>query len=273
MGVDPAEEATVLEERYLAAGYRRRVRVDGETHSALSMEHLESGDTLVRVVSRSGVALALEAPSTEHDRAAVGLLDPGRTDLDGDGAEEVLVYAIDEARARRCVAIVRIDDMRVREVRIPFDDLGGEACIEDVRDVGGDARPEALVVVRYPEWSAGTPPQVAVPYAAPSWTRMPRGAARAFLEEERASRQEGLAEARRTQDVREAFRLGVELAALARFSGAEENTQIEALEAATTNLELPGPLRARIEEVTARIRAGWRRPELPEVLGEEREER
>ena len=258
VGVDPSAEADAIEARLYDGGYRRRVRLDGETHSSLAMEHLETGETAVRIVTKAGLALAVEAPA-DTNRSAVGILDLGALDLDGDGAEEVAVFAIDPARARRCIAIVRIDERwRAREVPLDTADLGGEPCIEAMDDVDGDGRPEAIVVVRYPELSMGTPPQVALPYAAPRWTPLPPGAARAFAREQSALRRETLATARQESDVREAYRIGVELAAIARFAGESADAQVHALRSSVEGLTLSSTVELALERVGAFIRRGWR---------------
>ncbi len=256
VGLDPVHEANLIEERLSLEGYRRRLRIDGGTHSSLAMERTETGETLVRVVTRAGVALGLEAPA-ETGLTSVGLVDLG-ADIDGDGREEVGVFADDPARARRCIAVVRIDERgRAQEMRLDTGPLGGDACIEGVEDIDGDAIPEALVVVRYPRLSAGTPPRVTVPYRAATWRPLVGGGARAFARRERQRRQEVLGSARERSDARQAYRVGVELAAIARFSGAPAEAQVAALDEAVEGLELSAVLAATVEAAREFIRRGW----------------
>lgn len=257
VGLEPAREADLLEARLEEEGYRRRLRIDGRTHSSLALVRPETGETLVRIISRAGVALAVEAPA-DTGLQAVGLVDLGG-DVDGDGWEEVGVYADDPAEARRCVAIVRVDERgRAREVRLDTRELGGDACVEGFEDLDGDGTVEALVVARYRRLSAGTPPRVTIPYRAAGWRPVAGGAARSFARRERRAREEALRAARERSDAREAYRLGVELAAIARFAGETAEAQLAVLDGALRGLRLSTALTETLEEARALIRRGWR---------------
>lgn len=235
-GVDPGIEATRLERHY--RGFHRRVRIDGGTFTAFSME--DGARSLVRIVTSRGVALAVDAPS-EHGRTRVGLLDGFPPDLDRDEHEEVLVFADDPALDRRCIAIVRIVDGVAREVRLDLDALHGDACVEELADVDGDGQAEALVVVRFTELSLGTAPRVIVPFGGREWSRVHRPE---LLERELAAR------TRSWETWEEAYRAAVELAALA------ETDRLQAFDAALDGWETP-PTREAERQRAREVIASW----------------
>ena len=235
-GVDPGVEATRLERQY--RGFRREVRIDARTFTALSM--VDGSRSLVRVVTSRGVALAVDAPE-EHGRTRVGLLEGFPADLDGDGQEEVLVFADDPALDRRCIAIVRIEDGVAREVRLSLDELDGDACVEQLADVDDDGRAEALVVVRFTELALGTAPRIVVPFGGTDWARLDRPELR---ERERAAR------SRAWETWEEAYRAAVELAALA------DAEPVGAFDAAL-EAWAPTPAREAQCERAREVIAGW----------------
>jgi len=262
LGLDPEREADALEESLVAAGLRRRLRIDGRTHSSLWMVRPGTSEAVVRVVTRAGIALGVDAPEQTGGRA-VGLLDL-HGDVDGDGHEEIGVFADDPARDRRCIAVLRVDAQgRVHEVRLDTRSLQGDACIEAFEDIDGDGRVEALVVARYPELSVGTPPRVAVPFRTRGWRPLRDGPARAFARAQRLRREVGLRAAREQADAHAAYRLGVELAGLARLAGEGSEAQVAALRSAVAGLELTAGLAAAVEEAAAFIRRGWRAADDP----------
>ena len=107
VGLDPAQEAAALRARFAEDGFTLRARVEAPGVSAFAMGR--EGETLVRVITERGVALAVSAPTEGLDRAEVGLLEVEPSDPDGDGRPEVALYAVDVAAARRCVALLRVE--------------------------------------------------------------------------------------------------------------------------------------------------------------------
>lgn len=236
-GVNPSAEATRLERQY--RGYRRTVRIDAETYSAFAME--DRGQSLVRVVTERGVALAVEAPE-EHGRSRVGLVDGLPPDLDGDGHEEVLVFADDPALDRRCVAIVRIEDGRAREVRLQLP-THGDACIESFADADGDGTAEAIVVVRFGQLALGSAPSVNLVYGAPAWRER-----LGFRVDQRDVRN------REWDTWEEAYRAAVELAALA-----DPDDALATFQAAIEGWEMTSTRQLHCDQAVAAI-SDWAAP-------------
>ena len=107
VGVEPEEEAVEVEAALREAGWTRTQRRTGDGFVALAFERGEQ--YAVRVVSRRGVVVALDShePDGLRERhGRVSLPEPPRSDLDGDGREDVLV-ARDDATGERCLAVVR----------------------------------------------------------------------------------------------------------------------------------------------------------------------
>lgn len=261
VGLDPRSEADELERRLEASGYARVARVASADVVALSMRR-EDGATLVRVVTRRGLVLSVDAPTESLERSAVGVEDVP-LDLDGDGHPEIVLSATDAARDRRCLALVRVaPDGSLREVT-PTLELGGDACVEALRDLG-DGRAAALAVVRFVHLAIDRPPSLSVPFGPGSrgaggatWEIRRDGAARTFLAEQRRERVVALATARDARDARAAYRIGVELAALAWLAGEADATQRQALSVALEGLDVPPPISRAREQAEAWIAAGW----------------
>jgi hypothetical protein len=89
------------------------------------------------------------------------------------------------------------------------------------------------------------------------WVLVSGARARDFFERERAERAARLADARSRGDVAAAFRLGVELAALARFRGADTHAQSEVLRATADGLELGPAAARRWADAAAFVARGW----------------
>lgn len=304
VGLDARAEADAIEARLRARGWVRVVRVEAPDAVGLAMRG-DEGRTALRVVTRRGLVLAVEAPTESLERAEVGLID-APTDLDGDGFVELLPAATDAATERRCFAIARVlPDGSLVEVTPSFEGLGGTTCLEALVDLEDDGRFEVVARVRFASLAWETAPSVALPFAplpeAPAasrarsidredgasedaiadarddegedttpdateaaravpgarWVLLSGARARDFFERERAERTARLADARRGGDVAAAFRLGVELAALARFRGADTRAQSETLRATADGFELGPAAARRWADAAAFVARGW----------------
>jgi hypothetical protein len=89
------------------------------------------------------------------------------------------------------------------------------------------------------------------------WGLVTGARARDFFEREQVERAARLADARSRGDVAVAFRVGVELAALARFRGADTRAQSEALRATADGLELGPAAARRWADAAAFVARGW----------------
>lgn len=247
VGADFAAEADAFAEQVRSEGWTLGRVQRGETFAALHARDEERA--LVRVWSRRGLVLAIDAPSPEHWRRDVLLAPPiEATDLDGDGHEEVVIGATDDAMGRTCFALVRIDEEGVpREVTPVYEELGGDGCVE-----GFEAEPlRAVVVVRFPELANRSVPQVAVPHAPGDEGEWVPLVGPDVIERERARRQRALA-----ADELTPHRAAVELAALAHLAGEDTGAQL-----AVFDRTLGPEVDAIASAARARIAEGWREPE------------
>ncbi len=256
VGVDPHEEARAVEASLAEGGFRVRTRSEGATFVALGLEHEARGETAVRVLTRRGIGLAIDVPG-EQSAQPVGVVMSGSdgADLDGDGLEEVVLFRLDPVRERRCLAVVRVSDEGfVVPVPARLEGLGEQPCIEDLRDVGGDGRPEALVGWRLDELARGVVPRVMVPFAWGGRGFSPEGRAfAAHWSSERRSREDALREARSARDVEAAYVLAVELAAIERARGAPVRAQVLAFDDALRGLVLTEAQARALAEARERI--------------------
>lgn len=270
VGLDPRTEADAIERRLVQDGFSRVTRVDAVGAVGLAMRD-DAGRSVLRVVTRRGLVLAVQAPTEALTRSEVGLVE-APADLDGDGYVELVAAATDVAVERRCLALVRVlEDGGLVEVTPDLRALGGDACLEVLSDVGADGRFEVVAVTRFPVIAWGRPPQVAVafaptpcqpeePVAAPGacWRSLVGDRAVGFVARERAGRESALRAARSAGDVAAVYRLGVELAALARHSGATTDAQVGVLRGAADGLTLRAAARERWLVAADYIRRGWR---------------
>ena len=108
VGADFEAEADAFAEQVRSEGWTVERVQRGRTFAALQAHEEERA--LVRVWSRRGLVVAIDAPAPEHWRRDVLLAPPTEaTDLDGDGFEELVIGATDDAVGRTCFAIVRIE--------------------------------------------------------------------------------------------------------------------------------------------------------------------
>ena len=258
IGADFRGEASTFAARLRREGWTIERRQDGRTFAAISARREEQA--LVRVWTRRGLMVTIDAPSPEHWRRDILLAPPTEaTDLDGDGHEELVIGATDDAMGRTCFAVVRVDDEGfTREVTPHYEELGGNPCVEGFTETAGRLR--AMVVVRFARLGRVSVPSVLVPHAfdAEEGEWRPRLDAD-FLDRERQARTRAL-----ERGAIDAHRGAVELAALAHLAGEDTGAQLAAFDAA-----LGAEVGAVSAEVRARIARGWRDEEEAERGGEE----
>jgi len=202
--VDPVVEAAEFERMLTRAGFTVRVRIAGRGYVALFADRETDPASAVRVVTKLGTMLGVDAPDHAWPlRTRVTLLEEasGR-DLDGDGTPAVLI-ALDDDSVGRCVAIAHVlEDGRVFEVPLATSDLGPGACADEARNVLGDARPELLVRQRAPREGRGRVPRILVPFVGRDglWSQAGIRVARGFCESELEARTLALAVAEQAED-------------------------------------------------------------------------
>lgn len=262
IGVEPAAETDAVADNLAEAGYELERRIDGRTFSALSAHRPDDGATAVRVITRRGIAMALDGPTETVD--AIGLVpaasDSPLHDLDGDGLEEIAVVSHDRVRARRCLRLLRIrDDARVVPVALENEGVPPDACVEALEDVGGDPRAEALVVVRHRDLARTVVPSVTVPFAGRDgeWA-LSRGEPQdPYWRDAIAARRRELEAARAALDVESSYRLAVELASLLHFRGRSATEQVRAFDDALRGLVLAPSQAEAVGAARGHIAAGW----------------
>jgi hypothetical protein len=134
VGVDPYEEADAMVGQLRRNGFQVGRRFDAPDYVAFDAAH--AGDTLVRVVSRRGVVLSLQAPDVRWpDRLWVELADDPNVDFDRDGQRDVIVSL--RERDRVCVgwAVVNEEGFAIEVVR-PRAEWGDRPCITGVAPGG-----------------------------------------------------------------------------------------------------------------------------------------
>ena len=134
VGVDPSEEADAMIAELGRNGFEVGHRFDEAGY--IAFDAVRGGDTVVRVLTRRGVALSLQAPDVRWpERLWVELGDAPRLDGDSDGRRDVLVRL--RERDRVCLAWARIDDEGYAvEVVRPQEAWGERPCVLEI-DRGG----------------------------------------------------------------------------------------------------------------------------------------
>lgn len=243
VGVDPHEEAAIVFSGLKTAGYTVGVWHHADAYAAF--DALREDASVVRVVTRRGVAMGIDAPDARvPDRIAVELLQSPTGDLDDDGHDELVVALHRRKGLTPCLALVRISDEGiVREVALPLEEFGEGACVQAFVDVVAGPASEALVSVPVPE--AGVPAVVRIPLRGKGgrWTKVPDAMLSAHLERERERTAAEIDRAREAAATDAVYQLAVELAALVRFSGEDRDRQVEAFDKALKGLEL-SPMQA-----------------------------
>lgn len=144
-GVDPVEEADRVALQLGRAGYVVDRRVEGGGAVAIGARRLRDGASAVRLVTRRGVVLGLDAPDARHpERVAVRLPEGAnflRRELDG--YHELPIEVVTHAR---CIAVLVVDGGGfVRELSRDENPHPNEGCYreeEPEADVPDDEVPE-----------------------------------------------------------------------------------------------------------------------------------
>ena len=257
VGVEPREEADAVVESLARGGFELTDRDSAATVVALAFRNRERGGTALRIVTKRGIALAIDVPPDENAEP-VGLVEDAVREGRGAGAE-VFLYREDPVRERRCHAALRVtSEGFVRPIVAETSAWGESACIEGIRDVDGDGEPEGIVVWRIEDGGVSPAPSVEVPLSLGE-ERFETAPSRyaTFFDEQRAGRHLGLAAARGENDVVRALPRAIELAAIARVRGATMEEQVRAFDAALSGFVLTEAEADAIREARAHIAAGW----------------
>lgn len=260
-GVEPTEEADAVIAALSRAGYALDERADGEGFVALGFARADEGHRAVRVVTRRGVAFALDS----------GTLDPGGppgdvhvealpigTDVDGDGRADVVVSRR-EAR-RSCLLVLALtEDGGLDALRVDAAGLEPDACLEAFEDVDGRAGAEAIVRVRAPGLRRARTPTADVPLerdeAGVYGLRPPPVA---YLARVRQRLSAALDAARARLDEEEAYTLAVEAALVSRAAGEAPALQLAAFDAAVSTIVWSEAMAEAVRAARAYVVRGWR---------------
>lgn len=261
VGVDPRAEADAVAQGLASAGFSVTDRVDLPRVTVLGLERASPAATAVRVVTSRGVAWFADG-APDGELVAVTLLAhaPGAhaPDLDGDGEPEVVVLGRAAGDSRACAVMLRVTrDGAVTPIRVDTSALGPGVCVEDVDDVDGDGRAEAIAVARFPDAARGEPPTVAFPLAlggdgVAHVCRCP-----AYWADVRQRLDAELASAHAAADADAACRVAVELAAVA---GRADDTAaaVAAFDGAVTGLALDAEQTELVARARELVSAGLR---------------
>lgn len=219
VGVDPRAEADAVAHALESAGFAVVHRVDSPRVTVLALARRAPLGTAVRVVTSRGVAWFADA-GTGSELEAVSLLPlehgAAPPDVDGDGEPEIVVLGRTANDPRACAVVLRIGrDDAVTPIRVDTTAIGPRVCIEDVADVDGDGRAEAVAVQRLPELSRGDAPTLALPLAIGVDGTAHLCRCQAYWADVRHRLDAELARARAAPDADAAYRVAVELALVA----------------------------------------------------------
>ena len=215
VGVDPKEEADTIIEDLRRHGYDIGQRIDEPGYVAF--DAASGGEATVRVVTRRGVALSVDAPDVRWpERLWVELAPDPRPDFDRDGQRDVVVAM--RERDRTCLAWAEVDRQGfASEVFRPRTDWGDAPCVLEI----DPRRPRLLLEVSVP----GTPAaRVRIPVMANArtWVLDDSAAGRQRWEQEIAQRQQALEVREMQGDEPSAAMLRAELAWLEQLRNAPE---------------------------------------------------
>lgn len=270
VGVDPRAECDAERDALRRDGLVVVRRIDQPGICALGLASPDGHHTAVRVVTGRGVQLARDGVTDGIPPAPPVTLVALPSGMPT--SREVLVGRGDPRSSRTCVEVVRVladDTAQVVAVeleaitdRVP---LAADLCVEEIRDVDGDGRVEALVPVRLrslsPPSSAAAerlPPTVSVPLAARGDALGPALALPDYWRGERARRAASLARARAELDVEGVYTLAVELAAIALLSGQGREPALAVYDDALRGLVLTEPQAGFVAATRDRVARGLR---------------
>ena len=280
VGVDPRDEAQSTRRSLSREGYDVHTVVEADDVFVLNALRPRDGATAVRVVTRAGIALGLDAPDRAHparDRVEGLPAEVSGRDLLGDGNLEVLLRVDGRDRAAPCIAVVRIDAQgRAVELPLPTRRVQVGACAEEAEVIvrgDGERVVALLVVARYALASVAEVASVAIPLRGHEGEFVLLGpdapgyfAARIAERERNAERvRRGSAEAggEGASGPDELPKLAVEGGVLAVFAGAARDD----VDALVTRLSEGAGLEARAE-ARALVAAVWRRHREGEDIDE-----
>ncbi len=217
VGVDPVAVIDEATSRLATHGLSPTLRVEDPRFSTASFA-AEDGRSALRVATRRGVALAIDA--TPEDAATLSLDPRTGTDLDADGAGDVVIVRTEPARSCFALAIVDTDGV-FRPVGTDARGLDPRGCIENLVDLDHDGRVEALVPTRAPALG-DPPPSISEPLTLREDGAFARGPwPEGFARDELARREAVLEVAIERGDVPTALRLAIELAWIVRARGGD----------------------------------------------------
>ncbi len=151
VGVDPRASADELVDHFERRGYQLVRRVDVNGLSAIELRE-SARRSVLRVLTRRGQQLSIDAPTEDLRRARVGIWPLPLTGAHADGTV-LVVFAQDLARERTCLALLSLEpDGRLVETTARLE-TSDDACVEQLVVEGGRLR--ATFLVRYPALSVG----------------------------------------------------------------------------------------------------------------------
>jgi hypothetical protein len=250
-GVAPDEEAHLAVEPLLRAGYRLVARQDGHTFVALELRR-GTEDRAIRVITRRGVALALDALEPNQVVVRDGRIElvphPRPFDLDADGREDLFVGA--EHRDHLCVLPLRVDEDGVVQAMPP--DLGPladqEVCISRFEGTG------PLATWHLSAEGSPVDLRLEVPFSLSSSGRLSlRVPPQVTLDEHLSRTRLALESARRTVDALAWLTAAIEHAAWRRLAGATYDSLTQVLLEDLDGCPLDPSLTAELAEARSRL--------------------
>lgn len=266
VGVTPRDEAEAVSASMDKDGWTLVTRVDGERVVALAFRMPGDARAAVRVITRRGVAIAMDAPSEawSGDVFLDTSLGTTATDLDGDGNEEVVLGTGDVALLRRCMEVFHVvADGSVVPMSVPSPAPFRDACVVRFTNVTGDQRPEVVTVVRDDAVSFDTVASVEMPLvsAGGHWRRPPEEVMTRFCEPEQRAREAEIASLLGgkavLKSVPQILRLGYELAMLSRLRGDSAEAARDVFLRATAGAGFPQESGAQRAEIAQAIATRW----------------
>jgi hypothetical protein len=268
-GVDPNVEANAVIESQKERDYRLARRLVGQHFTALGFMDKGGRSTAVRILTLRGIAVALDSrpqspiqPATNYALVAPPIKDTH--DADRDGFEEVFVE--EQTQDGACLRVFRVRDVGfVDPVVVESQVLGEEICPSAAIDLDEDGVIELsteLELVGFPS-PGGAVPHLLLPLWADQHRFVARpgsGPQRAWLAQQRASREAELERARARLDVARCYGLGIELAALAYLERSDPATQLAVFDRALRGLVLTQPQAAASLSARAHIYTEWNEP-------------
>jgi hypothetical protein len=268
-GVDPNTEANAVIESQKERDYRLAQRLVGRHFTALGFMDKGGRSRAVRILTMRGIGVALDSrpqspiePATTYALVAPPIKDTH--DADQDGFEEVFVE--EQTQGSACLRVFRVRDVgSIDPVVVESQVLGQEICPNAAIDLDGDGIIELsteLELVGFPS-AGGSVPNLLLPLWADKHRFVARpgpGPQRAWVAQQRASREVELQRARVRLDVASCYVLGIELAALAYLERSDPATQLAAFDRALHGLVLTQAQAAASASARARIFTDWNDP-------------